>query len=389
MNRVGIIAVVDRSWSDRWQAEANLLTHLAGRYLTVWVDPPHHWRASWDRLKSGEPAFRQPDAAGDLWVYTTPPWLPSTFRPAALRRLVLGLRLYAVRNRLKAAGCDQIVLYIWRPKYVEALDLVRHNASVYHIVDEYSFSEMDPPTTLQEERLLRSADQVIVHSPALLAKKGKVNPDTALVPNGVDFKWFAEPCEEPADLAHIPHPRVGYCGYVKRQLDWELIQGLIARHDEWSWVFVGKTSPHPELTPILEALDKRPNVHFLGTKSTRELASYPQHFDTCIMPYNVDGYTQYIFPLKLHEYLAAGRPTVGAPIRTLRDFQGVIELADGLDDWSAALRRSLEPESTTAEAVAARQAVAREYDWAALADRVGEILDQTLARVAARAHVGS
>jgi hypothetical protein len=191
VNRVGIIAVVDRAWSDRWQAEANLLTRLAKRYPTVWVDPPHHWRASWARLKSGEPQFRQPDAAGDLCVYTPPPWLPSTFRPAGLRRLVLGLRLHTVRSRLKAAGCDRIVLYIWRPKYADALDVVKHDASVYHIVDEYSFSEMDPPTTAREDRLLRSVDQVIVHSPALLEKKGDANPNTALVPNGVDYDWFA------------------------------------------------------------------------------------------------------------------------------------------------------------------------------------------------------
>jgi glycosyltransferase involved in cell wall biosynthesis len=381
VNRVGIIAVVDRAWSDRWQAEANILTRLAEHYPTIWVDPPHHWRASWDRLKAGVPAFRQPEAAGALRVYTPPPWLPSTFRPAILRRLVLGVRLNAVRNRLMADGCDRIILYIWRPKYADALDVVRHDASVYHIVDEYSFSEIDPPTTAREDRLLRSADQVIVHSPALLEKKGEANRNTALVPNGVDYDWFAEPCEEPLDLTGIPHPRVGYCGYVKRQLDWDLIQGLIARHEEWSWIFVGKTSPHPELTPILESLQARPNVHFLGTKSTRELACYPQHFDACIMPYKVDGYTQYIFPLKLHEYLASGRPTVGAPIRTLQDFESVIELADGVEEWSAAIGRAVDPSSRTAAAIEARRAVARDYDWATLAGRVSTLLTEMLDRL--------
>jgi glycosyltransferase involved in cell wall biosynthesis len=197
----------------------------------------------------------------------------------------------------------------------------------------------------------------------------------------VDYDWFAEPCEEPLDLTGIPHPRVGYCGYVKRQLDWDLIQGLIARHEEWSWIFVGKTSPHPELTPILESLQARPNVHFLGTKSTRELACYPQHFDACIMPYKVDGYTQYIFPLKLHEYLASGRPTVGAPIRTLQDFESVIELADGVEEWSAAIGRAVDPSSRTAAAIEARRAVARDYDWATLAGRVSTLLTEMLDRL--------
>jgi len=167
---------------------------------------------------------------------------------------------------------------------------------------------------------------------------------------------------------------------VKRQLDWNLIQALVARHSEWDWVFVGQVSPHPELAPILAALESRPNVFLLGTKSTRELAMYPQHFDVCIMPYKIDGYTKYISPLKLHEYLASGRPAVGSPIRTLRDFAHVVTLVDGAEDWSRALERALGQDENSVSARESRQAVAREYDWKFLVDQVAEQIELTLAR---------
>lgn len=379
--RTGIIAVVDRAWSDRWHAEANLLSRLARRYDVVWVEPAHHWRSMCQRLRSGSATFRRPHEAVGLQVYAGPAWYPSIHRPAWLRRMLFAARLRAVRRRLVSGGCGRIILYVWRPKHLDLLELVDYDAAIYHIVDEYSFSENDWPTTAQEESLLGKVDQVIVHSSASLEKKGGINPHTVMIPNGVDFASFAEPCPEPEDLAPVGRPRIGYCGYVKRQLDWDLIQALVARHTEWSWVFVGQVSPHSELTTILAALETRPTVHFLGAKSTQELARYPQHFDVCIMPYNVDGYTKYIFPLKLHEYLASGSPAVGSSIRTLLDFERVITLADGVEEWTRALGNALGSDENTTEAKEARQAVARDYDWEKLVDRVADTIEALLERV--------
>jgi glycosyltransferase involved in cell wall biosynthesis len=116
------------------------------------------------------------------------------------------------------------------------------------------------------------------------------------------------------------------------------------------------------------------NVYFLGAKSARALAAYPQHFDACIMPYRVDAYTNNIYPLKLHEFLASGRPVISVPIRSLRDFSKVVSLASGVDEWSNALGRALEPAAATPCAVTDRQNIAREYDWNILTQKIAKIL---------------
>ena len=34
------------------------------------------------------------------------------------------------------------------------------------------------------------------------------------------------PLPEPADLAPIPRPRIGYSGWIKPELDWDLLDGV-------------------------------------------------------------------------------------------------------------------------------------------------------------------
>jgi glycosyltransferase involved in cell wall biosynthesis len=244
-----------------------------------------------------------------------------------------------------------------------APDRVSHELSLYHIVDEYTFSEEDLAIPEAERNLLERVDRAFIHSPGLLEKKGHLNPNTFFLPNGVDFAAVTAYRPEPADLADIPRPRIGYCGWVKPQLDWELIRRLTRDHEDWFFVFVGGVTPHRGTRSTIAELRERPNVHFLGTKKSAELMAYPTHFDVCIMPYRRTPHTSYIYPLKLHEYLASGRPVVGTPIRTLRDFEDMIELASTPEEWSRALKRALQTENDTRERVEARLSVARAHDW--------------------------
>src|SRR6202040_3412210 len=124
---------------------------------------------------------------------------------------------------------------------------------------------------------------------------------------------------------------------------------------EWSFVLVGPSSPHPEIDAALSELKVRPNVHFLGGKPSTEMMVYPQHFDVCIMPYGNNDYTKYIYPLKLHEYLAGGKPLVGTPIATLAPLRDVVLLPKTAEEWSSAIQKALSAAENTPGSRAARQ----------------------------------
>jgi phosphopantetheine--protein transferase-like protein len=86
----------------------------------------------------------------------------------------------------------------------------------------------------------------LVISPGLLERKSGINPHMSMVPEGVDSALYERVAPEPADLAPIPRPRIGYTGVLKRQLDWQLLHELGRRHPQWSFVYVGPRSLPPE-----------------------------------------------------------------------------------------------------------------------------------------------
>jgi glycosyltransferase involved in cell wall biosynthesis len=306
------------------------------------------------------------------------PWLPVVYRPAWIREQLLAARLERGWRQLRRRGCHTLVLHLWHHQFESALQLGEHDLSLYHIDDEYSFEFEPPPMPAEERRVIERVDQVFVISPGLLERKGGINSHTALVPEGVDYELYSTEVPDPDDMAAIPHPRIGYTGALKLQLDWRLQLELARRHPSWSLVFVGPRRMPDGEGAILDEMARLPNVYFLGPKSVADLARYPQHFDVCTMPYLVNGYTNNIYPLKLHEYLASGRPVVGSPIRSLRDFSHLIGLATTVDEWSAALAAALDGGVRSGASVAARQAVAREHDWGVLVHQIAATICERL-----------
>lgn len=371
---VGVIFLVPDNWSDVWMGRNQIAARLAHYFPCLWVSPAHHWRSTWRRLMEGKRTISQAPGAPGLVVYRPEPWLPRLFGEGSMSMVLQHARVNRAKRALRRCGCRRFVLYVWRPEFGVPISSDAADLVCYHVADEYSFSDQDVPIAPHEAALIASADCVFVVSETLMSKKGGINPATFLVPNGVDFEAYSSASPEPPDLRAIPHPRVGYTGYLKKHLDWNLLATLAADHPEWSFVFVGPQSPHPSIEEPLSRLRQRSNAYFLGSKPTAALAAYPQHFDVCIMPYRDTGYTRYINPLKLNEYLAGGRPVVSTRIPAVESYDGVIRLASGEVEWSTAIREMLSSEMQSEKARSERQGVARQHDWNERVERIAQLM---------------
>jgi glycosyltransferase involved in cell wall biosynthesis len=356
----------------------HVLTRLASYFHVVWMHQPG-WRQSVSAIYPGGDSSTVGEGKPEtMLVYEPRPWLPRLGRPAWLGRMTARQRFKQVQDLLRAQGCTKIVLYLWGLEFAEVLDQIPHDLSIYNVSDEYSFSSTEVAVSPEERNLLESVGQVFIISRALMEKKGYFNPHTDFLPAGVDYWRYASPAPEPEDMRSIPHPRLGYVGHLKRRLDWPLLLELSRTHPQWSFVFVGPKSPHHEINDSLRQMSSRANVHFLGGRPAERLGEYIQHFDVCAMPYVVDDYTKYIYPGKMHEYLASGNPVVSAPVRSAQEFKDVINIAGNAQEWSMAIEQALAEKENTPERRAARQRVAAQYDWKGLVDKVAHLIVRRL-----------
>ena len=375
--QVGVIALVPENWDSIWMPRHQVLTRLARYFDVVWINPARGWREYWhlkgvNHLQRTE--FRE--VLPGFTVMTPGRMLARFHQPAWLRRATLARTLKDARAYLARRKTKRLALYLWRPEFAEALQLIPHDASYYHIDDEYSFADVARPNDPQEIQLLRSVHQVIVHSQGLLKKKGSINPHTALIPNGVDYRAFSTKQAEPPDLAAVPAPRIGYAGLIKRQLDLGLLVRLARAQPGWSFVLVGPVGNVSGKEAALAELRALPNVHFLGYKPVNQLAAYVQYMDVCLMCYEVNDYTNCIYPLKLHEYLAAGRPSVASPIASVLEHSDIITLARSDEEWLAGIARALAQSSSFENERRRRRASS--YDWDILVEKLAQIFCERL-----------
>jgi glycosyltransferase involved in cell wall biosynthesis len=131
---------------------------------------------------------------------------------------------------------------------------------------------------------------------------------------------------------------------------------------------------------IVEQLRAAPNVHFLGARPATQLAAYMQQFDVCLMCYELNNYTRYIYPLKLHEYLATGRPVVSSALESVKEFTPAVAIAASDDEWLAAIEAGLGPEDAGAATPAIRQSIAEQHDWRRLTEIIATNIRSALAR---------
>lgn len=372
---IGVVAFVPEKWGGPWLSRHQVLTRLSRYFHVLWAEPPESWRGL--VLGGGKPANSSHSLEmfpEGFALYQPERWLPQFGRPAWLASWTAAERGRRAAALLRQRGCKTIVFYLWRPYFDRVLESGSYDLSCYHIVDEYSFSPTEQPLTNQEIQLMKRVDQVFIHSPALLERKGHFNPYTRFVPNGVNYRAFATPQAEPADLARIPRPWLGYVGIIKTQLDFGVLLELASRHVEWSFVFVGPRGNLGADAPLVDQLFGLQNVHFLGHKPIEVACAYPQHMDVCLLPYKANDYTKYIYPLKLNEYLAGGRPIVGTSIRSLLDFAHVIKLANTQEEWSKALTESLGPQAVSIDQIEKRRGIARQADWETLVHKIAASL---------------
>jgi len=339
-------------WDDMWQSRHQIMSWLARDHKVLFVSRPFTFAEVIANLRKRELPKSGLTYRGDnLHTLVFSKWLFEIQRFATLNRVLAHLRDRKVRRLIKNFGFRGTVLFIWNPRFVDLVGSFGETITCYYVDDEFASYAGQTETQRKhilerEDVLLRKSDVVFANGPALLSLKNRYG-NVISVPMAADFKHYSKSrlpeTRVPSDLEVIPHPRIGYIGNVNDKVDLRLLLELATARSDWSIVLIGPAGVRtPESKRDLERLRSLPNVHLLGFRPRDLLPNYLKGLDVCTMCYRTDGWAYYVYPLKLHEYLASGKPVIGASLLSLKDFEGVIRIARTTQEWLDHIRQALE-----------------------------------------------
>ncbi|MFY0606786.1 MAG: glycosyltransferase [Cyclobacteriaceae bacterium] len=194
--------------------------------------------------------------------------------------------------------------------------------SIYYCYDEISAADWCNKHGERTEReYAKQVDLVVVTSSALLESKIKINSNTILIKNGVDFDLFHQAFNE---SQRSQHNTIGYIGSLDFRVDYNLLIQLITLRPEYNFVFAGRIIDHKNC----ERLKSFSNVQLLGAKQPSELPGILSQIDVAIIPFVKNEFTRNIYPLKINEYLAAGLPVITTDFADLSDFFDLIYIKE-------------------------------------------------------------
>jgi glycosyltransferase involved in cell wall biosynthesis len=365
-------------WSHTWQRPQQIASRLAAQGRVVYVDPIGLRRV---RLSDAPRLVRRlravdshpPVSAAGLSVISGhAATLASGLRAPAgwTARLVVA----AVRRALARARIEWPVIWAGTPSpaLVAALERLPSRLLVYDCLDAVAaFHPGTDGVEAAESELARRADVVLATTRELEARMRRHNSRTVLVPNAADYDHFSRriPAGEiPPELRALPRPVIGYIGEVADWFDILLVHALAVRRPTWSIVLVG-----PATADARRALTDS-NVHFLGRRPYCELPRYLAGFDCCLIPFSTSPLTAAVSPIKLYEYLAAGKAVVSTPLPSVLPFQGDVLVAAGprfLEAVEEAVRGAQRHDALAAQA---RRRRARAHTWEERVTRILEAL---------------
>jgi glycosyltransferase involved in cell wall biosynthesis len=167
--------------------------------------------------------------------------------------------------------------------------------------------------------------------------------DPLVLPNAMEIvSRGSRSARRPRELRKLHGPIIGYVGNLGSRIDIPLIDRLARERTDCQIVIVG--SAH--LSNDILALDRYPNVHFLGVRPYPEVLQYIRCFHVAVIPHLDDQLTRSMNPLKAYVYAGCGVPVVTTEIANLPDLGVGIRVASSHDDFLLAVADLLERSRT-------------------------------------------
>lgn len=311
------------------------------------------------------------------------PVLPTNFLPKGLLykafyKINEQIVVRRIKKLLKAKGVkDFIFINFYNFHYPTLWNQLSPRLKIYYCVDPIPDYDVKHGIAA-EKKLVEDADVVVCTSKALYDEKKKANPNTYFVANASDLVSLVEVKNDstPSDFyPDVKRPVIGYVGAIERRMNFSLLKDVIEQRPSYSFLFVGPV--YKEYVP--EWFFQQKNVFFREPVAYSDVPDLIKSMDVCIIPFQKDQLSRFIFPLKLFEYMGMGKPVVLTDFNPdIREFtKNTVSFAVNAAEFCTAIDEALSNDH--ANKVQERIAIAKENTWEQRGAQLTEILKEHIA----------
>jgi glycosyltransferase involved in cell wall biosynthesis len=246
----------------------------------------------------------------------------------------------------------------------------------------------------RESRVWRGADGYVTITAGLaddLRARFGDRPRLAVVHDGV--RLTSDPAGVASGFSRTDHrPIVAYAGHLYAWKGVDLLLRALAQVPGVDGTIVGGHEREPDLARLRSlsaTLGLGARVTFTGQVSPPEVPAWLAAADILVLPNPASAIsTHATSPLKLFEYMAAGRAIVASDLPSIRevltdDRTALLVEPGSPDAIAAAIRRLAADGVLRARLGAAAQAAVEEYSWSRRAERLEALFTSVLAERAA------
>lgn len=221
---------------------------------------------------------------------------------------------------------NNVVVFLENPMATGVAQAVEHSLFVFDAIDNWKFH---PQMASNRDRvnqnyefLKQNADMIVTVS-ADLEKEFSSNGDVHWIPNAVDRSYFRSAINPNPEFNHVT---VVYVGKIQDRVDFHLVEECVKSLPDVSFKFIG---PVYSQKKAVELLDKKyANITFTGDIAYDKLPMALHDADVAIIPHRVDNFTNSMNPLKLYEYIAAGKPVVTTKVAGVHGVSKFVMMAE-------------------------------------------------------------
>lgn len=284
-------------------------------------------------------------------ILLSPLILPSTFKilKTINRKLLIPLH----SKIIKAQGVDRPLIYNFSPTQaaLDLIDILNPSLVIYDCTDNFlEFPGVPKDIEQTEKNVLQLSNLVFVTSDYLYQRIKKVRSDVKLIPAGVDFNHFSRADQ---GITETIKTLAFFGGINSQRIDYEFIKEVAKQKPDCVIKMIGPVRSKIEEFP--------PNVVFPGTVRYEHLPAHLGQCDCFLLPYRINDYTKAIFPAKLFECFATGKPIIATPLPSFSEFHDEMYIVKNAEECVEVIDKIKNLENKTKYQT--RKELARKNSW--------------------------